>query len=183
MDKYAINFLAKSIITGLSKYKEIKRADISLKTLNQTDVDSLIDEMVKSKYIILDCDEQGNIVLKKNKNREEAETIHEDSNAIFIESTNEEMSNDYLFYDGKIFFRNQILYFYGRFSENIFHTSLLKNYEIKDDIVTFETMNSIYKFRILKDIEIDKSILASAEEIKEAREKFDYWVESGVFFV
>ena len=164
-----INLFAQEIMASLDRYQEIKLKDIYQSGSEKSVIDLLIAEMIQAKYITLDFDDNGDEIVKEYKGDKKADIISKKSNAIFIDSTNIEILNECKYRDGKITFRNGVLYFFGRFGEIVFRTSMLEYYEINDDLLIFKTMNSVYKFKMLKDIKVDDSILASQEKINKVK--------------
>lgn len=164
-----INLYAQELMAALLKQQAIKMEDVYQSGFEKSVIDFLIAEMVQAKYITLDFDDNGDEIVKEYKGDKKADILSKKSNAIFIDSTNIDILNEHKHRDGKITFRNGILYFFGRFGEVVFRTSMLEDYEINGDLLTFETMNSMYKFKMLKDIKIDDSILASQENIDKVK--------------
>jgi len=164
-----INLFAQEIMASLDRYQEIEMKDIYQSACNKSAIDLLIAEMIQAKYLILDFNESGDITTKEYKGNKKADKVSTKSNAVFIDSTNKEMLNEYKFRDGTITFKNDVLYFFGRFDEVVFRTSFLKDYEINGDLISFKTMNSMYKFKMLKDIKVDDSILASQGKINKVK--------------
>ncbi len=164
-----INIYAQEIMADLFKHQVIKMKDVYQSGSEKSVIDLLIAEMVQAKYITLDFDDNGDEIVKEYKGDKKADSISKKSNAIFIDSTNIEILNEYKHRDGKITFRDGVLYFFGRFGEVVFRTSMLEDYEINGDLLTFKTMNSMYKFKMLKDIKIDDAILASQENIDKVK--------------
>ena len=164
-----INLYAQELMAALFRHQVIKMKDVYQSGSEKSVIDFLIAEMVQAKYITLDFDDNGDEIVKEYKGDKKADTISKKSNAIFIDTTNVEMLNEYKYRDGKIIFKDGVLYFFGRFDEVVFRTSLLEDYEVNADLLIFKTMNSIYKFKTLKDIKIDDSILASEEKIDKVK--------------
>jgi len=164
-----INLYAQELMAVLFRYKVIKMKDIYQSASEKNIIDLLIAEMVQAKYITLDFDDNGDEIVKEYRGDKKADSISKKSNAIFIDSTNIEILNEHKHRDGKITFRDGVLYFFGRFGEVVFRTSMLENYEINDDLLIFKTMNSTYKFKMLKNIKINDSILASQENIDKVK--------------
>ena len=164
-----INLYAQELMAALFRHQVIKLKDVYQSGSEKSVIDFLIAEMVQAKYITLDFDDNGDEIVKEYKGDKKADIISKKSNAIFIDSTNIEILNEYKYRDGKITFRNGVLYFFGRFGEIVFRTSMLEYYEINDDLLIFKTMNSVYKFKMLKDIKVDDSILASQEKINKVK--------------
>jgi len=160
-----INLYAQELMAALFRHQVIKMKDIYQSGSEKSVIDLLIAKMVQAKYITLDFDDNGDEIVKEYEGDKKADIISTKSNAVFIDSTNKEMLNEYKFRDGIITFKNDVLYFFGRFDEVVFRTSFLKDYEINGDLISFKTMNSMYKFKMLKDIKVDDSILASQGKI------------------
>lgn len=158
------NNLAQGIMVSITKYGKIKRSDLNDEKLSKTLIEDLIREMVDSSYITLDFDEDNEMALKGVSEISVPRIINKDSTVILRSSTNSHMKK-YIHRDGKIIFKDNLLYFIGRYDEIIFCTSLLIKYEINDDVVVFHTLNSEYTFKLIKEIKIDDSILAQQEEI------------------
>ncbi len=164
-----INLYAQEIMAALFKHQVIKMKDVYQSGSEKSVIDLLIAEMVQAKYITLNFDDNADEIVKEYKGDKKADSISQKSNAMFIDSTNIEILNECKHRDGKITFRNGVLYFFGRFGEVVFRTSMLEDYEINGDLLTFKTINSAYKFKMLKDIKIDNSILASQKNIDKVK--------------
>jgi len=164
-----MNLYAQELMAALFRHEVIKMKDVYQSGSEKSAIDFLIAEMVQAKYITLDFDDNGDEIVKEYKGDKKADSISKKSNAIFIDSTNIDILNEHKHRDGKITFRNGVLYFFGRFGEVVFRTSMLEDYGINADLLTFKTINSTYKFKMLKNIKINDSILASQENIDKVK--------------
>ena len=167
------NSVAQEILRSLRKFRfldyEVLRKAVG------TLANDLVREMIAYNYIEIDFDENGVVILKEPSNRFEHGHIHKDSNAILLSSTNEYMEAHFQFRDGVISFMEGMLFFYGRYEEIVFRTSLLKSYKIEEERVIFETLNSTYAFKLLKKIEIEGN-LAKKEIIEQVLQNDEYFV-------
>lgn len=158
------NDIAQLIIKMIHRYSVIYKDDISNDSFSALTIDELISDMVEYDYITLDIEEDGRLLIKQLDSKDRANNkISEKSNAIFQSSTNEYMKEQYSGMNGTIKFKHKLLWFFGRYNEVIFRTSLLTEYEIKDNIAIFKTLNSTYEFELLSGI--DEPTVASKEEI------------------
>ena len=158
------NEMVREIIHWLNKYDSLKRDDFAID-------DIFLRELVDKNYLKIDFDEDGNTTLSLDKPTQ----TFSGANAKFSNSTNKHMDREYSNRYGTILFDSNMLYFYGEFGDKIFRTSLLTAYEINNQIVKFNTLNSSYEFEILK--ELPTVQLADEDEIKKVMELRDIYVD------
>ena len=154
------NNIVQNILSILASYEYIERDSLAVS-------DDFLREIVDKNYLKIDLDGDGNTIIFLDKPTQ----LFSDANTLFLNSTNGYMDDKYSSRYGNIRFSSNLLYFFGEYGELIFRTSLLTSYEIKDDIVKFNTLNSIYEFKILK--ELPTVELASEDEIEKVM-KFEY---------
>ncbi len=128
-------------------------------------IDDLIRELLDNNYIEINFDENGITILKEKILTCENENIPKTSNVAFFSSTNKRLEELYQFRDGSIEFSDGLMYFYGRYTEILFRTSLLRDYKIEDNYLTIFTLNSTYIFKLLKEVNINRDILASKAQL------------------
>ncbi|MFK5937411.1 MAG: hypothetical protein QM497_03345 [Sulfurimonas sp.] len=149
---------AKFIMWSVQNNGVLQRSIFDL-IVDSISFDDLIREMYDLGYIELDLDEDGEMIIIKSRKIFRSNELFKSANAVFINSTNKHINDKYSGRVGEIYFTNGILFFLGRYFEPIFRTSTIKNYKLENKKLTLHTLNSVYVFKLLKNIDIDDNIL------------------------
>ncbi|MDF1876126.1 hypothetical protein JHD48_10320, partial [Sulfurimonas sp. SAG-AH-194-I05] len=110
--------------------------------------DLLFRNLLDKNYFCVNMEDDGEVLVKLSSPK----SSFSQANALLLETSNNVMKKKFISRYGKISFDFDRLFFFGEYNELIFATSLIVEYEVVDEVAKFKTLNSLYTFKILKDL-------------------------------